>query len=395
MSSATRWLALALTIAALLAGAWGLRVSRQAEAPAAAARAQGPVAVETALVERGPIEQRRDLTGTLEATAEIVVAAKVGGRLDRITVDLGDPVERGQVVAELDDEELVQAQAQARADLAVAQARKVAAGNALQIAERNLERVRGLRQRGIASEQELDTTREAKLQAEASVAVAASEITRAKAALRGAEVRKGYTQVSVDWRDGGPQRVVAARHVDDGTMVTANTPLLTIVGLDPLVVAIYVTEQDYGTLRVGLPITLTTDAYPGEEFSGQVARIAPVFARESRQARVELEVANPDGRLRPGMFVRVQVVLARLDSATLVPRDALVTDGDGAVVYVVADDGESVRRQPVTVGISDGERAQVDGVAPPQEVVTLGQALLEDGSPVVRANPAPPEEPPS
>lgn len=389
MPSVLRWALPLVAAAALLGGGWALRASRQdgGSASAGAGGSAAPVAVEAAPVERGPIEQRRALTGTLEATAEIVVAAKVGGRLDRITVDLGDPVQRGQVVAELDDDELVQGRAQAKADLAVAQARKVAADNALQIAERNLARVEGLRRRGIASEQELDTTRAAKLQAEAERAVAASEVTRAKAALRGAEVRKGYTRVSVDWSDGAAQRVVAARHVDEGTMVAANTPLLSVVGLDPLVVAVYVTEQDYGRLHVDQPITLQTDAYPGEEFSGHVARIAPVFATESRQARVELQVENPQGRLRPGMFVRVRVVLAREDDAALVPREALVPHGDGQAVFVLSDDGATVRLQSVTTGLDDGQRVQVHGVEPPARVVTLGQSLLHDGAEVVLSTP--------
>ncbi|MCX4247138.1 efflux RND transporter periplasmic adaptor subunit [Paraliomyxa miuraensis] len=387
--SVLRWAIPLLAAAALLGGGWALREAHRGEAGAATGGGtRGAVAVEVAEVTRGALEQRRELTGTLEATAEIVVAPKVGGRLDRITVDLGDPVTRGQVVAELDDEELTQAQAQAKADLAVAQARKVAADNALKIASRNLERVDGLRRRGIASEQELDTTRAAKLQADAEVAVAASEVTRAKAALRGAEVRKGYTRVSVDWTDGPQQRVVAARHVDDGTMVAANSPLLSVVGLDPLVVAVHVTEQDYGRLRVDQPITLRTDAHPGEEFSGHVARIAPVFARESRQARVELEVDNPDGRLRPGMFVHVRVVLAQLEDAITVPREAVVSHDDGSAVFVLADDGQTVRLQPVTPGVDDGERVAVEGVAPGARVVTLGQQLLHDGALVVIATTA-------
>lgn len=396
MPSFTRWAIPLVAATALLGGGWALRAARQeGVAPAAGGGVRAPVAVETADVVQGPIEQRRELTGTLEATAEIVVAPKVGGRLDRITVDLGDPVERGQVVAELDDDELAQAQAQAKADLAVAQARKVASDNALAIAERNLERVAGLRRRGIASEEELDATRASKLQAQADVAVSASEITRARAVLRGAEVRKGYTQVVVDWVDGAQERVVAVRHVDDGTMVAANTPLLSVVALDPLVVAVYVTAQDYGQLRTGLPVTLSTDAHPGETFSAHVARIAPVFAPESRQARVELEVPNPDGRLRPGMFVRARVVLARVEAAAIVPREALVSHGEGHAVYVVADDGATARLQPVTVGVSDGERVQVEGVAAPAQVVTLGQAQLHDGAAILVvagvAEGAPPE----
>ena len=188
----------------------------------------------------------------------------------------------------------------------------------------------------------------------------------------------------MDWTDGAEARVVAERHVDDGTMVAANTPLLSVVGLDPLVVAVHVTEQDYGRLHTGQAVSLVTDAYPGEEFSGHVARIAPVFAPESRQARVELEVPNPDGRLRPGMFVRARVVLARVEAAAIVPRAALVSQGDGHAVYVISDgDGDTARLQPVTVGVSDGERVQVDGLEGSARVITLGQAQLHDGAAIV------------
>jgi len=392
MAAFTRWVVPLVAAAVLLGGGWALRAARREEAPAGSrGGARAPVAVEAAAVEQGSIEQRRELSGTLEATAEIVVASKVGGRLDRITVDLGDPVRPGQVVAELDDEELAQAQAQAKADLAVAQARKVATNNALAIAERNLDRVTGLRGRGIVTEEELDAVEATKLQADAEVAVATSEITRARAALRGAEVRKGYTQVIVDWSDDTHERVVAARHVDDGTMVAANTPLLSVVGLDPLVVAVYVTEQDYARLHAGQAVALATDAYPGEEFTGHVARIAPVFAPESRQARVELEVPNPDGRLRPGMYVRARVVLARVQAAAIVPRAALVPQEAGHAVYVVAKGG-TARLVPVTVGVSDGERVQVDGLEGVEQVITLGQARLHDGAAIVLPEPDPEAE---
>jgi RND family efflux transporter MFP subunit len=173
-------------------------------------------------------------------------------------------------------------------------------------------------------------------------------------------------------------------------MVAANTPLLSVVGLDPLVVAVYVTEQDYARLHAGQAVALATDAYPGEEFTGHVARIAPVFAPESRQARVELEVPNPDGRLRPGMYVRARVVLARIQAAAIVPRAALVPQEAGHAVYVVA--GGTARLVPVTVGVSDGERVQVDGLDGIEQVITLGQARLHDGAEIVLPEPDPEAE---
>ncbi len=403
MPSSARGLIVTLTTVALVVGGGWFFAQRspRADAPAAGTGSAAPVAVEVVAVTRDALEERREFAGTLEAKREIVVAAKIGGRLERVSVELGDRVTRGQVIAELDDAELAEAEAQARANLGVARARKLAADNALQIATRNLERVEKLRRRGVIAEEEFDRTRAAKLQAEAAVAVAVSEVTRAQAAKRAAELREAYARVRVDWSeddadagepDAAPEsatatvRVVAARHVDDGALVAANTPLITVVALDPLIVAVHVTEQDYARLRPGLPVRLETDAYPGEWFSGQVARIAPVFAERSRRARVELEVQNPDARLRPGMFARVQAAFTRVDDATVVPRAAIVNDPQrGAAVFVVDEDGPRARLQPVTLGVSAGERVQVEGVEPPARVVTLGQSLLRDGARITLA----------
>src|SRR5690606_19514167 len=166
------WMALCAVLSVgLLGSGWlvtGL-VKREAGSTANA-RHDGPVPVEVTEVRRGPMERRRVFTGTLEAAASVDVAAKVGGRVERIAVDLGDVVTRGQLVAELDDEEYRQAVAQARAELAVATAQKAAAEKALEIARRAFQRVEGLYGRSISSEQELDTARAAKLEAEAAVA---------------------------------------------------------------------------------------------------------------------------------------------------------------------------------------------------------------------------------
>ena len=114
----------------------------------------------------------------------------------------------------------------------------------------------------------------------------------------------------------------------------------------------------------------------------EVARIAPVFRSESRQARVELRVNNPDRRLKPGMFVRAQTVLARVEDATVVPEDALVTREGRNVVFVVSDDGKTVNERPVEVGVREQGRVQVIGEGLTGRVVTLGQQQLEDGTEV-------------
>lgn len=340
------------------------------------------VPVEVARIEHGFMELRRSFSGALEARTQLVVAPKVSGRVERLAVKLADTVDRGEVVAELDNDEYVQALAQARAELAVAEANLGEARSALEIAGRELERITQLRARGVASEANLDTARANQLARQAQREVAEAGVTRAAAALEGARIRLGYTRITADWSGEG-SRVVAERFVDEGETISANTPLLRIVELDPITAVIFVSERDYGRLQPGLEVSLTTDAYPGESFAGHIERIAPVFREATRQARVELSVANQDHRLKPGMFVRATVVLDRVADAVIVPEQALTTRNDRPGVFVISEDGRRVVWREVQVGIREGARVQVSGEGIAGRVVTLGQQLVDDGSAII------------
>jgi RND family efflux transporter MFP subunit len=228
-------------------------------------------------ITHGPITLRRTFNGTLEARAEFMVAPKVGGRIEKLAVNLADTVTRGQVVAELDNDEFVQAVAQAKADLAVARANLVEAKSALERADREFERIKILKKRGVASESQYDTSLAEQSAKQAQLEVAGAQVTRAEAQLETANIWLGYTKVTADWTGGEDKRVVAERYVDEGHTVTANTPLLLIVELEPITGIIHVTEKEYARLRPGQTARLTTDAFPGEEFVGRIDRISPVF----------------------------------------------------------------------------------------------------------------------
>ena len=340
------------------------------------------VSVEVAELEVGPIEKRRTFSGALESTAEFVVAPKVSGRVEDLAVDLADRVQRGQVVARLDNAEYVQAVAQAEADLAVARANRSEAGSALEIANRELARVETLRERGVASESQLDGARAKQLSSRARLEVARAEVTKAEASLETARIRLGYTAVSADWTGGHEQRLVAERFVDEGDTVSANTPLISIVELDPIIGVVFVTEKDYASIDQGQSALLAADAYPQESFVGRVSRISPVFREATRQARVELIVANPGNRLKPGMFVRVDLVLDRVEEALIVPESAVTKRNDQTGVFVVDELNGTVTWSEVKVGIQEGDRVQIKGSGLSGRVVTLGQQMLDDGSPV-------------
>ena len=343
-----------------------------------------PIPVEAGAVERGPVELRRTFTGTLEASAAFVVAPKVSGRIVELGVDLADSVSWNQVVARLDNAEFVQAVAQAQADVEVANANLQEAGSQLLIAQREVNRIESLSERGVSSESQKDTAMADLLAREAHVLVTRAQLARAESELEAAQIRLGYTQIAAGWSGASDeQRVVAERFVDEGETVSANAPLLEIVDLDPINAVFYVTERDYALLKQGQKVVLRTDAYPGETFNGKVRRIAPVFRENTRQARVELRVDNNDLRLKPGMFVRASVVLDRVAEAVTIPAQALTRRDDSDGVFVISDDGASVRWQPVTPGIRQEERLEVRDTDLSGKVVTLGQQLLDDGSPIL------------
>jgi len=341
-----------------------------------------PVPVEVAPVQRGSIKLQRTFSGELEALAEFVVAPKVSGRVERVIVNIADTVKRGQVVAELDNDEYVQAVAQARADLEVARAKLSEADSALENANREFKRTESLLKRGIASDSEFDAARQNHLAKQAQLKVAAAQVTKAESSLETAIIRLGYTQVTAGWTGGNDQRVVAERYVDEGQTVAANAPLLLIVELNPIVGVVFVSERDYARLNPGQLVSLTTDAFPDEQFTGHIDRIAPVFRKSTRQARIEMTIDNPLHRLKPGMFISATVVLAEVPEATIIPEQALTLRDDRSGVFIVAENGQSVIWREVKVGIRDGERVQVEGQGLTGRVVTLGQQLVNDGSPI-------------
>jgi len=246
--------------------------------------------VEVVDIERGSITLLRTFNGTLEAQAEFVVAPKIGGRVERLTVNLADTVTRGQIVAELDNGEYIQAVAQAKANLTVAMANLEKEKIALKIASREFERVKTLEKRGVASETQLDNIMADQAAKQAQLEVAKAIVIRTEALLETANIKLGYTKVRADWRGGDAQRLVAERYIDEGHTVSANTALLLIVELSPINAIIFVTEKDYTRLHTGQTAQLSTDAYPGEIFEGRINRISPIFRKETRQARVELTI---------------------------------------------------------------------------------------------------------
>ena len=380
----TRVLLGLLTLGALIAAGSVIWLDRDAPAtgatPAASAR---PVPVETAETEARDLVRRLYVSGSLEASSRLEITPRVGGRIAEIAVDIGDAVEPGDLLLELDAEEFQQELLQSQAELAVAQSSLAEAREGLNAARRALARTRELRSQGIASAAELETAESQAVLQQTRVDLAQSQLRQRTASLRSAEIRVSYARIEADWQDPGT-RHVAERMADPGTVISANTAVLALVALHPLRAVAFVSEADYGRLGTGQTVRLRSAAWPEEFFHGTVARIAPEFRAASRQARVEIEVPNADSRLRPGMFVEIAVDLEGREQVQAVPRDALLQRAEGFVVFSVETDADPplARRHRVTPGIRDGDWIEIIEPELPRTVVTLGQHQLSDGNPV-------------
>lgn len=342
-------------------------------------RSGGSIAVEVEPWERTSIRDVRRFTGTLFAADEFTVAPKISGRVDRIFVDIGDTVEKGQLIAQLEDAEAEQALQQAQAEIDVAEARLNQARSDYDLAQREFARFDALRERGLSTDAEIDTSEAAMRAAQASVALSEAQLRQQQASLRAAEVRLSYTQIRADWDNGDTERVIGERFVNPGSTVAANTPLLSILSIERLKGVFFVPESAYPLLRTGQAVDIRPDALPDETFTGTVRRIAPLFQESSRQARVEAQIDNEKLLLKPGMFVTVSVEVDSADNALVVPSRALVRRQGEQGVFIAEGEPSVARFIAVSTGIEDGQRIQITS---PEEldgpVVVLGQQLLDD-----------------
>lgn len=336
------------------------------------------VAVEVADVRFGPIREIRKFTGAVFPYNRYVVAPKVSGRAVQITKRIGDYVREGELLARIDDAEFQQAVREAEASLKIAQASLTESLSQLELARQEKERVESLAARDLATTAELEaalTNHEAR---EARYKLALAQVEQREAVLASSRIRLGYTRLTASGAG-----FIGERFIDEGALLAPNTPVVLVVGIDSVIVRTTITERDYGYIDPGQQVEVLVDAFPDRHFSGVVARIAPMMQEASRMAEMEVEVNNESHMLKPGMFARIEVVTAAKESAQLVPSAAVMERGGGSGLFMVHD-GESVARyKSVTTGIVTPDYTEILEPRLRGSVVTLGQHLLDDGSPVM------------
>lgn len=390
--------------------------SRPADPVAAPqAKAEKPTAVHTTKVQRGEISEQLAVTGDILAAARVEVFPKVEGYLREIQVEEGDHVKAGQELASIVDDalkaEVARAVAQVNAlraewaemqagarpeEIAQAVARVESTKAEMTTAKHVLERTQAMVEDGIRSTQDLDDATRRITQAEAANRTAEKQLQLLRAGAR-AEVRQALqarlqaaqenlrlAQVElqnatlVASMDG----LVGRRYVDPGAYVTATkTPLVTLVAMDTVKIRVPISERDFGRVKPGLNAHIRVDAYPGEIFEGTVNRLSPIIDPASRNGEAEISIANPDYRLKPGMFAKVALLLEQRQEVVVIPRDAVQVNPKGSSVFVVKDG--KAHRQDVVTGLQTDTKVEVlNGLGLGTEIVLAGHDGLKDQAPV-------------
>lgn len=281
-------------------------------------------------------------SSTVKAFAVNNIAPQAGGRIEAVKTEVGQFVNKGQVLAEMEDLQLVQAKIKYAND------------------ENEYQRIKALYEQGGVSKSDFD-------QIEMGIKVS-------KAQLENLE-RNTYLRSPI-------AGVVSARNYDQGDMYTMAQPLFTVQQIVPVKMLVAISEADYSKVKVGIPVEVTADALPGKTYTGKVVRIHPTIDAMSHTFAVEVSVPNNNRELRPGMFVRTKVNLGSGSNIVVPDMCVVKQQGSGQRFVFVVKDGVAVQK-PVELGVHFGDRYEIlSGLEEGEKIITKGAATLKEGTKV-------------
>ena len=348
-----------LTLTLLFIGALGFVKFKQIQTAIAqgAAFQPPPEAVTTIAAAQAQWPSTINAIGTVAAVRGVTVSADLPGIVDQILFESGDAVREGQTLAILDTR-------QEQAQMAAAEAQRV-------LARLNFNRMQELLDQQVISKAEYDS------------ATAQSRETEARVG----EIRAAIERKTIRAPFSG---ILGIRQVNKGQYLAGGDPLVPLQSLNPIYVNFGVPQQAIGQVRVGRSVRITTESLGGLAFEGRVTATDSVVDPTTRNIQVQATLANPDGRLRPGMFVQTELLVGANQPVIALPASAISYAPYGDSVFVVAemkdDKGHAyrgVRQQFVKLGPARGDQvAVVSGVTPGDEVVTSGVFKLRNGAAV-------------
>ena len=349
---------LMLGVTAVLLTALGFVKFKQVQSAVQAASFQPPPeAVTSVVVKREVWPSTTGVIGTMEAVRGVMVSADLPGSVARINFDSGKSVRAGDILVELDTR-------QERAQLAALEAQR-------DLAKVNFARMEQLVKQGVISRMEYDQATAQQRQTEANVGEIRATIERKT-------IRAPFSGT------------LGIRKVNLGQYLSAGSAVVQLQALNPIYVNFGLPQQALGQVRVGRTLRVTSDDLAGKTFTGRVTAIDSVVDAATRNVQVQATLANPEGKLQPGMFVQVEVALGASRSVVTLPASAISYAPYGDSVYVITDlkdpKGQTyrgVRQQFVKVEGSRGDQVGiVSGLNPGDEVVTSGVFKLRNGAAV-------------
>jgi membrane fusion protein (multidrug efflux system) len=329
-----------------------------------------PEAVTTIVAQKTDWPSSTALIGTLEAVQGVMVSADLPGTVDKINFESGKAVREGDVLIELDTR-------QERAQLAALEAQR-------DLARVNYQRMEELAREGVISRQDYDKSTAEQKQSDANVAEIRATIARKT-------IRAPFSGI------------LGIRKVNLGQYLAAGNPIVQLQSLNPIYVNFGIPQQTAGQIHVGGIVRVTTDQLAGRVFTGRVTAVDSVVDQTTRNVEIQATLANPDGKLRPGMFVQVDLALGSSQPVIALPASSIAYAPYGDSVYVLTDmkdkNGHTyrgVRQQFVKVGGSRGDQVAIlSGINPGDEVVTSGVFKLRNGAAVQVNNKVTPSNSPA
>jgi membrane fusion protein, multidrug efflux system len=306
-----------------------------------------PTPVEVADVRSEAVTDRFRAVGTIDAEETVKIVNEISAVVRELPFAEGQPVRKGELLARLDDSEL--AAESARADALSDQAKT------------NHQRVRQLVEQKAASQQELDDASSALKVAEANAVVARTRYEKA-------HIRSPLTGVA------------GRRLVSPGAYLAIGTPITEVASVGVVKVSFSAPERYLPQLRRRAVVTVSTTAYPDEDFSGDISVVDPILDATSHTVQLVARIHNRGGKLRPGMSANVTATLGQRLQALTVPDEAVFSEGSQSYVYIVKPDS-TVSRQAIIVGTRDSTSAEVvQGLKAGDRVVRAGYQKLYEGA---------------
>ncbi|MCE1198162.1 MAG: efflux RND transporter periplasmic adaptor subunit [Marinilabiliales bacterium] len=321
---------------------------------------QNDIAVPVSVIDvkKGPIVQYINSTGTANASSSVVLATEMAGNYSLAInpktgreFKLGDLVEKGTTIVKLDNPESVNNISFDTKKLNY------------EIAQLEYDKQKSLYEKGGV------TLRDTK---NAEVALA-----NAKTSLEDAKIQMLKTEVKAPFR----ATIVDVPHITNGAKITAGTAVVTIMDYSKLLMEVNLPEKYLTTIQLGQEVNITNYTLPNDTLKATISQLSPVISTETRTFIGKMIIDNPNLKLRPGMFVKADIEIARKDSAIVIPKDVIVSGGRGKTVYIV--DKGAAQRRTITTGLENEKSVEViEGLKANTRLVVKGFETLRDNSKV-------------